>query len=189
MSRSTQRYSGYADPHAETAEYACHFPGCEADGLYRAPRSREQLNRYHWFCLEHIRLYNQSWDFFKGMSEQEIERQRRADAVWQRETWPMGRDKPQARRWRGDNLRDEFGFFEDGAEAEKPKPPVKEETEALSVLGLAAPVTFQEIRARYRDLAKRLHPDSNGGDPEAENRLKDVTRAYASLKSAYRQSP
>ncbi len=189
MSRSTHRYSGNTDPRSLAAEYACQFPGCELDGAYRAPRSRDQLNSYLWFCLEHIREYNLSWDFFKGMSEQEIERERRKDAVWQRETWPLGKDKPQAKRWRSATFHDDFGIFGEDAKSEAPKAPVNEETEALSVLGLQHPVTFQDIRAKYRELAKALHPDANGGDPEAEDRLKDVTRAYASLKTSFRQSP
>ena len=123
------------------------------------------------------------------MSEQEIEWERRKDAVWQRETWPLGQDKPNAHRWRGDPLRDDFGIFGDQTKSEPPKPPVSEETEALAVLGLKAPVTFQDIRRKYRELAKKLHPDANGGDPEAEDCLKDVTRAYASLKTSFRQSP
>jgi hypothetical protein len=195
MSRSTQRFTGYLDPHAAAdlhaaaAESACQFPGCDLDGPYRAPESRERLNRYRWFCLEHIRLYNQSWDYYKGLSEQEIERQRRADAVWQRETWPLRHDTPQARRWRAANLRDDMGIFGDQAKRKAPEPPLSEEAEALSILGLKHPTSFQEIRASYRELAKRLHPDANGGDTEAEDRLKDVTRAYASLKTVFRQTP
>ncbi len=147
------------------------------------------MNHYVWFCLEHIREYNQAWDFFKGMNEQQIERERRADSVWQRETWPLGKDKPQAKRWQSASFQDDFGFFGDQAKSEAPKQPVSEETEALSVLGLKHPVTIEEIRTKYRALAKALHPDANGGDPEAEDRLKDVTRAYASLKVSFRQSP
>lgn len=189
MSRSTHKYSGSPDPQAAAVQYACQFPGCELEGSYRAPKSRNQLNSYLWFCLEHIREYNQAWDFFKGMSEQEIERERRADSVWQRETWPLGKDNPRAKRWRGENLQDDFGVFGDQAKSEAPKAPVSEESEALAVLGLKEPVTAQDIRAKYRTLAKELHPDANGGDPAAEERLKDVTRAYAVLKVTFRKNP
>lgn len=188
MSRSTHRYSGSPDPQAAAAQYSCDFPGCTLEGLYRAPKSRNQLNSYLWFCLEHIREYNQAWDFFKGMSEQEIERERRADSVWQRETWPLGKDNPRTRGWRGENLRDDFGLFGDQAKPETPKAPVSEESEALAVLGLKEPVTAQDIRAKYRILAKELHPDANGGDPAAEEQLKDVTRAYAVLKVTFRKT-
>jgi hypothetical protein len=53
---------------------------------------------------------------------------------------------------------------------------------ALAVLGLEAPVTRDDLKARYKALAKRLHPDANGGDRAAEERLKDINLAYASLR-------
>ena len=66
------------------------MPSCGALGDYRAPKSRNALNDYWWFCLEHVRAYNASWDFYKGMSPVEIEAATRADTAWQRPTWPLG---------------------------------------------------------------------------------------------------
>jgi hypothetical protein len=67
------------------------MPGCGAQGEYRAPKSRQNLQEYWWFCLEHVRAYNGSWDFYKGMSPGQIEAQLRADTAWQRPSWPLGR--------------------------------------------------------------------------------------------------
>jgi len=66
------------------------MPSCTAAGGYRAPKSRTSLNEYHWFCLEHVRAYNASWDFYKGMTPSQIEAQTRSDTGWQRPTWPLG---------------------------------------------------------------------------------------------------
>jgi DnaJ-class molecular chaperone len=38
------------------------------------------------------------------------------------------------------------------------------------------------IKAAYRELAKRLHPDRNPGDPGAEQRFKQITQAYELLR-------
>jgi hypothetical protein len=64
-------------------ERHCQHPGCLELGAYRAPVARDRLNEYYWFCLEHVRAYNLAWDYFAGMSEAEIEHQRRWDTVWQ----------------------------------------------------------------------------------------------------------
>ena len=168
----------------------CVHPGCAEAGLYRAPVSRNRLRDYYWFCLEHVRAYNLSWDFFKGMSEAEIEVQRRHDTVWQRPSWPLGgalRDGRGAYR-----VRDDFGLFgqtgesrrrngKDRAEARQRS----EEERALAILDLAPPLDFTQIKARYKQLAKLLHPDANGGDKQAEERLKVVNQAYSILKSSY----
>ena len=90
MTRRSQRSRAYApDPGAPGR--ACDMPDCTAAGGYRAPRSRQTLNEYWWFCLEHVRAYNASWDFYKGMSPAQIEAQLRADTSWQRPSWPLGR--------------------------------------------------------------------------------------------------
>lgn len=168
-------------------ERPCQHPGCRESGIYRAPVARNRLNEYFWFCLEHVRAYNLSWDYFKGMSEAEIEHQRRHDTVWQRPSWPFGHFGGNSNgqgEGKDPHFADPFGFFSQGAERAKPRP-MTEDQKALAVLDLKEPVSFQDIRARYKELAKKLHPDANGGDPEAEERLKAVNQAYAALKISF----
>jgi hypothetical protein len=172
----------------EKHERSCQHPGCLETGLYRAPMARNLLTEYYWFCLAHVRSYNLSWNFFSGMNETEIERQRRHDTVWQRPSWPFGRfgarpNKPHSSR--GPSFSDGFGFFNERAgQAEKPRP-MTEEQKALAILDLAEPVTFQDIKTRYKTLAKKLHPDATGGNTSAEDKLKAVNQAYAALKISF----
>ena len=42
-----------------------------------------------------------------------------------------------------------------------------------------------ELKARYKLLVKLYHPDANGGDKAAEERLKVITIAYALLKARF----
>lgn len=172
-----------------TAERSCECPGCLAPGVYRAPKSRRQLSEYYWFCLEHVRDYNRTWNYYAGMDETEVEAHIRNDTVWQRPTWPLG-SWHSFRERRGDpgvRFRDPFGFFRDesrpangGAETRHGLPPA--ERQALNVLELSPPVTRAEIKIRYKGLVKQLHPDANGGDKEAEERLKLINQAYSTLK-------
>jgi curved DNA-binding protein CbpA len=165
----------------------CEHPDCRAQGLHRAPKARDRLNEYFWFCLDHVRAYNRAWDYYEGMDEREIEAHIRQDTVWQRPTWPLG-------GWGAARMRpvfrDYFGFFVDGdplgsgrTESVR-RGPRSDEERALAVLDLRPPVTLREIKMRYKILVKRLHPDANGGDKAAEERLKLINQAYSTLKSA-----
>jgi hypothetical protein len=167
------------------------MPGCAAPGEYRAPRSRTNLNEYHWFCLEHVRAYNATWDYYRGMSPAEIEAQIRLDTAWRRPTWPLGR--------LGSGALDE-NFLRDPLDmlgaaglrskaSRKPEKAPSELREPLAALGLAWPVTLTEVKARYKELAKRHHPDANGGDRTAEERLKTINLAYAALRSRLAPEP
>lgn len=49
--------------------------------------------------------------------------------------------------------------------------------QALRELDLDLPVTVQDIRSRYRALAKRWHPDMNQGSRESEERFKKIGQA------------
>ena len=163
----------------------CQHAGCPAHGAYRAPVARDRLNEYYWFCLEHVRAYNLAWDFFAGMNEAEIERQRRWDTVWQRPSWPLGQFGERAGRGTRYQFRDGFGFYTEGTTGDGRPPAQSEGQKALALLDLKEPVTFEVVKSRYITLVKQLHPDANGGDVEAEERLKIVNQAYAALKISF----
>jgi len=167
----------------------CQHPECAEPGLYRAPRSRERLRDYYWFCLEHVRAYNSAWNYCAGFSEADIEAQVRAQACWERPTWRLGEWHTQRPEAAMASFAEAFGI-EGDAEAgdnrsrqrqERPQPTATDD-KALAVLGLAPTATRAEIKARYKRLVKRYHPDANGGDRQAEERLKVINQAYSNLR-------
>lgn len=151
----------------------------------RAPKSRRSLNEYWWFCLEHVRAYNSSWDFYKGMSPAEVEAQMRSDASWQRPSWPLGRLGHAA--WDDEVLRDPLRILAQGkadrARKRQAEQVPAELREPLAALGLTWPTTLDVVKTRYKELAKRHHPDANGGSRDAEERLKTINLAYATLRT------
>lgn len=189
MHKNRVRTSSRYQPEPPPAPRACDVPSCDCAGEYRAPKARDRLNDYFWFCLDHVREYNKAWDFYAGMSEGEIERHLRYDTSWQRPTWPMGNWRVRENALRDEALRGyRFGDAGQRARAEEEaarRPPRTEEDAALETLDLQAPVDFVRIKARYRELVKLHHPDANGGDKQAEERLKLINQAYNALKAAY----
>jgi DnaJ-domain-containing protein 1 len=157
----------------------CDHPGCGQDGEYRAPRSRDKLNDYYWFCLDHVRAYNAAWDFYAGMTSEQIERELRQDSTWQRPTWPLG-SKGSKRRFGPFDLHDPLGVFDAEPEASAaPRPaPLTPEDAAMCLLDLTPPLTLAALKARYKELVKRHHPDANGGDKAAEEKFKQINQAY-----------
>lgn len=160
----------------------CDAPGCEAVGEFRAPRDRSRLRDYYHFCLEHVRAYNQAWDYYKGMTAAEIENNLRDDSGWQRPTWPLGRLGNT--KLNPEIFHDPLGLF--GQAPPTPRKSAKEAPPelraALDLLGLGWPLEEATLRARYKELAKRYHPDSNGGDRSFEDKMKDINRAYSLLR-------
>lgn len=191
-----KRRPRFYEPETPPQPTHCQHPDCQQPGVYRAPKSRTQLNEYFWFCLDHVRDYNKAWDYYAGMSQAEIERHVRNDVVGGRPTWPLGKwgsHGPRGRPYKVDSafIPDDVAEALNGAAAKAQKEReqrrrnarLSKEEQALAVLDLTGPVTMEEIRARYRALVKKLHPDANGGDKSAEERLKVVNQAYSTLKS------
>lgn len=165
------------------------MPGCLEPAGYRAPRSRQTLNEYFWFCLEHVREYNARWDFYKGMTPGQIEAHLRADVSWNRPSWRLGHlGGPGG--FDEDQVLDPLGLLRGTAEARVRSKKRAFETdlrpealrEPLATLGLGWPVSLAEVKSRYKVLARKHHPDANGGDRAAEERLKTINVAYTALR-------
>ena len=161
----------------------CDWPDCHRQGLHRAPRSRDDLENYFWFCLDHVRMYNKAWNYYKGMSEEEVEADLRNDTVWHRPTWPLG-EAGRAFTFAGGGMFARFGIFGrpgNGRPASRPRRPETPEVRAMKVLDLEPPVSVATVKARYKVLVKRHHPDATGGDKESEEKFKLINNAYRTI--------
>ena len=180
---------------ADTPARPCDHPGCDAGGEFRAPKSRLELRDYYWFCLEHVRAYNTAWNYYAGMSDGEIESEIRHDTVWQRPSWRLGDRHGPGYAAR---IRDYFGMFtggaghaRDGARRHDNRAGVAAQRalsareQAIAVFEIEPPFTPLRLKARYKALVKLHHPDAHGGDKAAEEKLKVVNQAYATLKASY----
>ena len=177
-----------------TALRGCDYPDCRAEGLYPAPRSRAELRSYRWFCLDHVRAYNRAWNYFAGMDDDEVEAQVRRDTTWERPSWPFAGRADRTWHAAAEKFDGAFGVFgtrgagnsggghgnRNGFRANGGARTVEER--ALAVLEVEPPITRDRIKARYKVLVKLYHPDANGGDTAAEERLKRINEAYETLK-------
>lgn len=146
--------------------------------MYRAPKSRDELDSHYWFCLEHVRAYNAAWDFFAGMDRRDIEFYQHSVATWHRPTWRLsGRSSVIF-----DDPAGIFATASRGADAPRPAPEIGAPArKALAMLDLEPAATIKEVKTRYKTLAKRFHPDANGGSRKSEERFKTINQAYSYL--------
>ncbi|NNM77340.1 J domain-containing protein [Sphingomonas sp. ID1715] len=178
----------------ENAAEACAVPGCPEPGEFRAPpsadlRSGDRPPEWRWLCLDHVREFNSGYNFFSGMSTEEIEAAQRPYAGWERETRAFahtGADRPP--RW-GDfaDPLDAIGArFRQAAPKprEDGKPLSGENRRDLATLGLEPDADRRALRQRYTELVRRYHPDHNGGDRSHETKLQGVIAAYQRLRGA-----
>ncbi|MFM9935068.1 MAG: J domain-containing protein [Novosphingobium sp.] len=175
----------------------CHAPGCAEAGEFRAPGGRasgaDGPGDYRWMCLEHVRQFNAGYDFFKGMSQEEIMAAQSPLAGWATETRAFrptaGID--QTPRWndfadpldaiaRRARMRREDALHRQDAARRGIGP---EERRAYEVMGLDFDADRKALRARYSLLVRRYHPDRNGGDRSHEGQLQTVVEAYNLLRA------
>lgn len=193
------RVSRAEEKRPEPKSARCDHPGCRAEGLYKAPKGRDRENEYWRFCLDHVRAYNHSYNFFTGMSDEALRAYEKDAHVGHRPTWSMGRNgsatpeqrkesrKGKRKAWAGDfEFDDSFRIFDEGGpSAAEPRRELKNvERKSLEALNLGASAGPDEIKARYKELVKRLHPDANGGDRGTEDKLREIIQAYNHLRTA-----
>jgi hypothetical protein len=143
---------------AREASVMCEWPECKNKAPHRAPKGRTQDKEYWHFCLNHVREYNQSYNFFQGMAADAVARYQKDALTGHRPTWKMGANTS-SKKGKG------------SAEAD---------------LEGAADPTLEIVKAKYKALVKQHHPDANGGDRSTEDRLIEIIKAYNYLKTVVR---
>ena len=159
----------------------CAADGCLEEGKYPAPKSRSALRDYLWFCLEHVREYNKSWNYYEGLQGAALEAEIRRATTWERPSWKFATGQPSE-----NSFEDPFGLFNfenrDADPAARKVPP--EERHAWKILQLSPVTDIDIVKKQYKRLVKQNHPDKNGGDAAAEERLKDINLAYSLIRKS-----
>lgn len=190
-----------AEAKAEPRHPQCQWKGCDKPGPHKAPRGRGHEGEYLFFCVDHVRQYNQSYNYFDGMSDNEVSDFQKDAMTGHRPTWKMGAGSwahgtkdgaTNARHSKSEagQSNDPHGFFawrakkvrEEPIEQRRQLRPI--ERRSLDALNLEEGASKEEIKARFKELVKRHHPDANGGDNRSEERLRDIIQAYNHLKQA-----
>jgi hypothetical protein len=181
------------------AEAACESPGCTQPGLYRAPKGRKAEGQYWRFCIDHVRAYNATYNYFDGMNDAAVQAYQKDAIIGHRPTWAMGVNKSGQAKPANEPPRDWAyvdplgilrgeGVGEARRRAREPEPEKPRHSatvrRALDVMGLEEGADTAAIKAQYKVLVKRFHPDANGGDRSFEERLRDIIRAHDVLRAA-----
>lgn len=178
----------------QSSRRGCEWPGCAEPGEFRAPGERrpgfDGPGDYRWFCLDHVREFNAGYDWFAGMSPEEILRAQSPIHGWDRETRAFSPTAgiDQAPRWA--DFADPLVAISARARMRQPagradgKIVTPDERRALEVLGLPLDASRHDLRSRYSQLVRKYHPDRNGGDRSYETRLQAVVEAYQLLRRA-----
>ena len=176
----------------------CQWEGCPNAGTHKAPMGRGQEGNFFLFCIDHVREYNKSYNYFTGMTDDAVARYQKDSLTGHRPTWKMGvNGRPDEedeevynakKSWakKPEDPFDLFGKTEAKQSASKaPKRRVRSlEKKAFDTLDMDETTDPERIKTRYKELVKRHHPDANGGDRSSEERLRQIIQAYNVLKQA-----
>ena len=165
----------------EDTQRVCSNPECNELGVYPAPKSRVNLREYLYFCINCIRDFNKSWNYFEGLSEKELEVEIRKSVTWDRPSWKFGTK----------NLNHDFekafnNFENQKIQKNKNIFDIKLE-EAFKILGLNSNSGLKEVKSKYKYLAKKWHPDVQNESESKNNEDKfiNITNAYQIILESF----
>jgi hypothetical protein len=181
------------DRRVKTGGPNCEWLGCKEKATHKAPKGRGREKDYWNYCIGHVRQYNANYNYFSGMKDDEVLAYQKDALTGHRPTWKMGTGKRGKADF--DEAMDPLGVIRElngrASSNSRPDPEHKPkqtivrnvERKALETLGLEAGATAAQVKSRFKELAKRHHPDANGGDKSSEDRLVEIIQAYNHLKA------
>jgi len=164
-------------------ENICEWSNCKETGEFKAPAERDNSKNFKWLCQKHIKEFNKNWNYFDGMSQNEIEIFLKSDLTWHRPTQEFGSADNFFNILWNNALNDKFKIFND----EKPfsirsKKLGEKDKDAFRIMGLEFSDDWKTIQKKFKTLVKKFHPDKHSGNKKYEDKLKKITLAYSHLK-------
>jgi hypothetical protein len=178
----------------EGGETFCAHPGCTEPGEFRAPAGDGRRpdfdgpGDWRWLCLDHVRAFNDRYNYFSGMSPEEIEAAQTSYGGWDRQTRAFSVNGAPPPRWADfhdplDAIGARFRRDPETSQRGDGRELSGQDRKFLRILGLGIDADRRRLRQRYAELLRRYHPDHNGGDRGHEKALQAVIEAYTQLRS------
>ena len=166
----------------------CEWNNCNKEGLYRAPKEKDNSKEYRLLCLNHVKEFNKSWNYFSGMSDDQVINFLKSDITWHKPTQSFSSSDNFFKILWNNTLKDEGGKFK---EFNKFNHMNKfkfnsNDLKAFEILGVTAGLKWPKIQEKFKRLVKKFHPDMNAGNKKFEDKLKIITLAYTQLKNTYK---
>ena len=179
----------------------CQWKDCDKAGAHKAPMGRGHEGKFYLFCVDHVRQYNASYNYFTGMSDDQVQDYQKDAMTGHRPTWKSGANawahgtKTGARTAEPSGLKDiksndPHAFFNwrskrTDEDPDKPNRYLKPmDRKALEKMHLPQTATKKDIKDKFKELVKLHHPDANGGDRRSEDTLREIIQAYNHLKAS-----
>ena len=165
-------------------ENICEWKNCKEIGKFKAPIERDNSKNHKWLCDLHIKLFNKNWNYFEGMSQQQIENFLKSDLTWHRPTQKFGSsDNFFSILW-NNALSDKFNLFQEEKILGnlKIRKLTEKDKDAFKIMGLKFNADWISVQKKFKTLVKKFHPDRNSGNKQFEDKLKKITLAYSHLK-------
>jgi curved DNA-binding protein CbpA len=181
----------------ETRAPLCQWKGCDKPGLHKAPKGRGRDGEYFQFCVDHVRQYNQEYNYFDGMSDAEVSNFRKDALTGHRPTWKTGANAWAHGTRDGARTAEAEARVQASARVTRKARSSRTETaptfrrqlkplerKSLKALDLGDNASREDIKSRFKELVKIHHPDANGGDTRSEEKLREILQAYNYLKQS-----
>jgi len=165
-------------------ENICEWSNCKESGKYKAPTERDNVRNFKWLCETHIKLFNKNWNYFDGMSQNEIENFIKSDLTWHRPTQIFGSSDNFYNILWNNALSDKFKIFkeEDACHINNIRKLCEKDKDAFRIMELNLDDDWSVIQKKFKTLVKKFHPDKHSGNKKYEDKLKKITLAYSHLK-------
>ena len=164
-------------------EIICEWENCSELGNFKAPLEKDNSKNYKFLCKEHIKQFNKNWNYFDGMSQEQVENFLKSDLTWHKPTQEFASSDNFFNILWNNALSDEFKiFYKKKYFNSHDRKITSKDRDAFEIMGLELNADWTEVQKKFKTLVKKFHPDKNSGNKKYEDKLKKITLAYSHLK-------